>query len=50
MSANYAELIKRVGTIMDSIGKARQQIITRFPRYDINRDVRVNIFSNASTL
>jgi hypothetical protein len=45
MSANYADLIMRVSSIRDSIGNARAQIIIHFPHYDINRDVRVNIFS-----
>jgi hypothetical protein len=44
-SSNYGDLIRRAGSIRDSYANARTGIISRFPRYDINRDVRVNIFS-----
>lgn len=44
-SSNYADLIGRIGSIRNSYTYARRDIINQFPRYNIDRDVRVNIFS-----
>jgi hypothetical protein len=44
-SSNYGDLIRRVASIRDSYADARMDVINLFPRYEINRDVRVNIFS-----
>lgn len=44
-SRNYADLIGRVGSIRNSYADTRRDIISQFPRYDIDRDIRVNIFS-----
>jgi hypothetical protein len=44
-SNNYADLIRRVGSIRNSYADARTVIMNQFPRYDIHQDVRINIFS-----
>lgn len=44
-SSNYGDLIRRLASIRNGYADAQTDIVNQFPRYDINRDVRVNIFS-----
>ena len=44
-SSNYGELIRRLANIRNGYEDARRDIMDHFPQYDIDRDVRVNIFS-----
>ena len=44
-SSNYGDLIRRLASIRNGYAGARGDIMYHFPRYDIDRDVRVNIFS-----
>lgn len=44
-SSNYGDLIRRLASIRNDYADARWDLINHFPKYDIGRDVRVNIFS-----
>lgn len=40
-SSNYGDLIRRLASIRNGYADAREDIMNHFPRYDIDRDVRV---------
>lgn len=42
---NHSELIRRIITVRGTYEATRRGIIDRFPGFDENRDVRINIFS-----
>ena len=44
-SSNYGELIRKLASIRNDYADARMDTVNHFPQFDIDRDVRVNIFS-----